>query len=117
MKTRTQLIKEYDQIIPTAGVFQILNKQSGKVLIDNSTDVNAKWNRHQFELKLGSHRNKALQADWKAAGEDNFEYTLLSVFDTDDDGFSESGLDIREALNLMAEKVIEDLDIRKDKRY
>ncbi len=117
MKTRTQLIKEYEQIIPTAGVFQVLNKRSGKVLIDTSTDVNAKWNRHRFELKLGSHRNKALQADWNAAGEDNFEYTLLSVFDIDDDGYTESGIEVSEELKLISEKVIKDLNIAADNRY
>lgn len=44
MKTNKEFKKEYKQQKPTMGVFQVENKVNGKVLIEGSTDIPAKWN-------------------------------------------------------------------------
>lgn len=67
------------------GVFQIRNKFSGKVLIDSSINVPGKINRHTLQLKIGSHSNKTLQADWKEFGPDAFEFETLEPLEPRDD--------------------------------
>ena len=78
MKTKAELIQEYKSRKPIAGVYQIKNLISGKMLIEASSDMPAKMNRHRAELKFGSHRNKVLQQDWNTAGEENFDISIIS---------------------------------------
>jgi hypothetical protein len=59
---------------PDAGVFQIKNNKNGMILIESSTDIQSKWNRHRTELRFGSHRNKILQKDWNQYGEDSLYF-------------------------------------------
>lgn len=60
------------------GVFRIRNIVNGKILIDSSTNMNSKWNRHITELRFGTHRNNDLQKDWKQFGEENFIFEIVS---------------------------------------
>ena len=78
MKTKKELKESYKQYKPVMGVFQVRNTVNGKVLIDSSKDVLSKWNRHQTELRFGSHRKKELQNDWTALGSENFTFEILS---------------------------------------
>ena len=55
----------YKQTRFVMGVFQVVNTADGKKLTDSSMDIPAKWKRHKMELRFGTHRNKALQRDWK----------------------------------------------------
>ena len=90
MKTRKELKEAYKQKKPVAGVFQIKNDENGKVLIEASTNIPSKWNRHRTELKFGSHRNKQLQQDWNDLGEENFTFSILSELELSE----EENLDI-----------------------
>jgi len=67
MKTKKELKEEYKQTRPAMGVFQVVNEVNGKVLLEATTNMQSKWNRHQTELRFGSHRNKQLQKDWNIA--------------------------------------------------
>ena len=58
MKTKKELKAAYKEMKPIAGLFQVENTQNGMVLIEGAADMQSKWNRHQTELKFGSHRNK-----------------------------------------------------------
>jgi len=59
------------------GVFQIKNKTNGKLLIDSSLNMPAKWNRHHVQLKFGNHKNKELQQEWNHFGAATYEYVVL----------------------------------------
>jgi len=88
MKTNKELKSAYKLKKPDAGVFQVQNKKSGKVLIEGATNMSSKWNRHRTELRFGTHRNKALQTDWNEVKEENFQYSVLSALDIkEDDNF------------------------------
>ena len=105
MKDRKALKEAYKQKKPTMGVFQILNKVNGKRLIEESTDIPAKWNRHQTELRFGSHRNTAFQKDWTEHGKENFEFSILSELEIKEG----ETLNIGQELKTLKEMVLEEL--------
>ena len=78
MKSKEELIQEYQSRKPIAGVFRIKNLVSNKMLLEASSDMPSKMNRHRIELKFGTHRNKSLQEDWNANGEENFDISIIS---------------------------------------
>ena len=78
------LKQDYKQKKFSTGVFQIRNTLNNKIFIDSSTNLDAIWNRHKFELNMGGHRNEELQKDWTAAGEENFTFEILSEIKQDD---------------------------------
>jgi group I intron endonuclease len=69
--------REYKETTQPMGVFQIRNLTNGKVWIGSSLNLEAIFNRHRFALGAGSHQNKALQADWKIFGADQFAFEVL----------------------------------------
>lgn len=113
MKTKKELKQDYKQLKPVMGVFQVKNEQNGKVLIEGSTDVQAKWNRYQTELKFGSHRNKELQKDWKAANPESFTFTILSELEYK----TEEIVNYREEVKVLNQMVLEELNLPKAVQY
>jgi len=111
MKSRKELKAEYKENIPKMGVFQIRNTQNNKVLIDQSVDVQAKWNRHNTELKFGSHRNKNLQQDWDVLGASCFVFEMVSELAHDDD------LDLKNELKQLHDLVLDEMNIQDEMRY
>jgi group I intron endonuclease len=85
MKSRKELNREYAERPKTAGVFQVKNTANGKLLLGSSLNLEGILNGHRFMLKNGSHRNKALQADWNEYGADNFVFEILEVVQVKDD--------------------------------
>jgi group I intron endonuclease len=85
MKSRKELNREYLERPKPAGVFQVKNQANGKVLLGSSLNLDGALNGHRFTLKIGSHRNKALQGDWNTYGEENFLFEILEVVNVKDD--------------------------------
>jgi group I intron endonuclease len=85
MKSRKELNQEYLQRPKPAGVFQVKNTANGKVLLGSSLNLEGALNGHKFTLKIGSHRNKALQEDWHRYGAENFVFEILEVVQIRDD--------------------------------
>ncbi|MBO0343576.1 MAG: GIY-YIG nuclease family protein [Bacteroidota bacterium] len=108
MKTRKELKDQYKQMKFPMGVFQIKNISNNRVFIDNSLDMESKWNRHKMELKFGNHRNKDLQTDWNMYGEENFTFEVLSELKI------EEGVKINcnSELNTLQDIVVLELDKR-----
>ena len=113
MKTKKELKEEYKQKKSTMGVFQILNKETGKLLIEGTTNIPSKWNRHRTELRFGSHRNKQLQNDWNTLGEANFEFSILSELKIEEDEI----VDVNKELKILKEMVEEEMNIQEDMKY
>ena len=71
-----------------AGVYEIRNLVTGRVLVAGSLNVEGALNRHRFELRQGSHRNALLRQDWLQHGEASFHFeTLDTVQPRDQPGF------------------------------
>lgn len=113
MKTKKELKEAYNQIKRSIGVFQIKNTFNNMVLIDNSTDMISKWNRHRMELRFGNHRNKALQKDWNEIGEINFVFEILSELKYQD----EVKINHRRELQILQNMLIEELNIDHESIY
>lgn len=105
MKTNKELKAEYKQMKFPMGVFQIRNIANGKIFIDSSTNMNAKWNRHQVQLKFGNNWNTELQNDWKKFGEDSFVFEVLSELEEKDGGCD----NYKKELALLEEMVLDEL--------
>jgi len=84
-KTRKEINKEYQERVKPAGVFQVKNTASGKVLLGSSLNLEGPLNRHRFMLGIGSHPNKALQKDWNEFGPDQFAFEILEEVKRKDD--------------------------------
>ena len=76
-KTRKELNREYRERVKPSGVFQVKNLANTKVLLGSSLNLEGSLNKHRFMLKIGSHANKALQADWNEFGTEQFVFEIL----------------------------------------
>lgn len=76
-KSRRELNREYAERVKPAGVYQVKNLATGKVLLGSSLNLEGPLNRHRFMLKIGSHTNKALQQDWNELGAEKFVFEIL----------------------------------------
>jgi len=83
LKSRSELKREYKNNPPPMGIFQITNKQNGKIFIDSSRNLPGIINRYKFQLRFLGQPNKELQADWDTYGEDAFEFEIIDDLDPD----------------------------------
>jgi hypothetical protein len=102
---RKAQIREYKQRPRPAGVFQVRNTVSGKLLIGSAVDVPAMLNRQQVQLRLGAHPNAELQADWKAHGPDAFVFEALDSLPPPDDPAYDPSADLEVLLALWLDKL------------
>ena len=84
-KSRKELNREYKERVKPAGVYQVKNIATGKILLGSSLNLGGPLNRHKFMLKIGSHTNKALQKDWDELGPDQFVFEILEEVKRKDD--------------------------------
>jgi hypothetical protein len=84
-KTRADLRRAYKEAPRQAGVFQIKNTRTGRLLLGSSTNLHGPLNKHRFMLSIGKHDNQALQADWNQLGADEFVFEILEVVKPSDD--------------------------------
>jgi len=74
---KKRLKKNYQQNPRPMGVFLIRNNLSDRVFLGAGIDLQGLINRHKFQLKNGTHANKALQADWNEFGSHNFAFEIV----------------------------------------
>jgi len=90
---RRALSRAYKDTPRTAGVGVVRNTANGRLLLVAGLDVRSLLNRHQAQLRLGAHRNTALQDDWNAAGAGAFAFDVLDTLpppkEPDDDPASD----------------------------
>lgn len=113
MTTRSELKRRYRENPPEAGIYRITNTANGKVFIGKSLNVRGKLNGQMFELKLGSHRNRALQRDWNEFGDGSFAFDVVDILKPDDDPLR----DMSEDLAALEEAWLEKLQPYGDRGY
>ena len=84
-KTRAELRRAYKEAPRQAGIFQIRNIQTGKLLLGSSTNLAGPLNKHRFMLSIGKHDNAELQSDWKQYGAEAFTFEILEIVKPSDD--------------------------------
>lgn len=97
---RKKLIRQYKEDPRPTGVFQVKNLATGRLLIGSSRDLPGMLNRQRFQLEMGSHPDKELQADWHELGPDSFEFAVLDELEPGEDG-SAVGTDELRVLHAM----------------
>ncbi|MFB9991489.1 GIY-YIG nuclease family protein [Deinococcus oregonensis] len=73
--------RPYKDFEPVMGVWAIRHLASGRIFLGTSLHTAGALNRHVFTLRLGTHRNAALQRDWNEHGEAAFTTEILHVLD------------------------------------
>lgn len=105
MKSKRDLKRTYKESEKRAGVFQVKNTVNGKVLLGSSLNLQGPLNSHRFMLRIGSHRNAALQQDWKTYGPENFIFEILETVEIKDD----PGFNLSDELSLLEQIWLEEL--------
>ena len=68
-----------------AAIYQIKNKETGKIYIGATTGFGHRRNSHKSCLRRGIHRNQALQEDYNKYGLDVFEFEVIEEHPCDTD--------------------------------
>ena len=84
---RRDAVRQYKERKVPVGIFALRSLSTGETFVGASRNLDGQRNSSTFSLRLGSHRNKALQAAWNAAGgEVGFEFVVLETLDDEDLG-------------------------------
>lgn len=75
---RRELVREYKEQKQSAGVYVVRCAATNEVWASASPNLEKQQNSTWFQLKLGGHPNKALQAAWGAHGEDAFSFEIAA---------------------------------------
>lgn len=102
---KKRLKKEYRQARREMGVFVIRNMLNDRIFVGVGADLAGIINRHKFELKMGSHRNKRLQDEWNEFGGSNFAFEILDQLHPGEDPQA----DYRKELAFLEELWVEKL--------
>ena len=84
-KSRQELKREYKERSITAGVFQVRNMLSGRILLGSSLNLDGPRNRHRFLLTIGRHPSEELQEEWNREGPAAFAFEVLEAVKVSDD--------------------------------
>ena len=76
---RRALARQARDAFPPMGIYLIRNKETGQVLVASSRNVHGAINRIRFELRLGSHSDRALQAQWDRIGPARFDFEVVEL--------------------------------------
>jgi hypothetical protein len=100
---RKAMMREYRDTPRQAGIFGVRNTQSGRLLVGSSPNLPGMLNRQRFQLEMGSHPDKELQADWNRLGEDAFTIEVLDELEVG----TEPGYDPADDLAALREAWLE----------
>lgn len=107
MNTQKKTLKKtYLETPRRMGVFQIRNLINDRVFVGATLNLDAIFNRHSFQLRMGKHRNKSLQDDWNHHGSQSFVFEVLDEL-TPKDGKDH---DYREDIALLEKIWLEKLN-------
>jgi hypothetical protein len=115
MDRRKELIRQYKDNPPPAGVFQIRNKVNGKTYVSSAFSVDGKLNSQRFMLQAGGHVNKDLQRDFAAQPTEEFAFEVLEYLKPLDP--AASPITVRGELAEMEKRWLEKLRPYGDRGY
>ncbi len=82
---RAEIKRAASQNAPPIGVFQIRNRQNGRIYVAASRNLEGERNSRLFQLRMGRIVfSRELQEDLKHYGAENFEFSVLAVLDRPD---------------------------------
>jgi hypothetical protein len=78
---RRDAASKFKEIKPPMGVYSIRFGGTTATWVGASRNLTAAKNSLMFGLRIGSHRDRALQSAWNATGESALEFKVLEVLD------------------------------------
>lgn len=76
---RREASRQARDAFPVMGVWCIRDHATGKVRVAASRNVPGAINRAQFELRLGAHADKELQAQWTTSDAGRFSFEVIEL--------------------------------------
>lgn len=102
---RKALTRQYRETPRTMGIGVVRNTADARLLLLAGEDINALLNRHRAQLRLGAHRNAALQQDWDRLGEGGFVFEVIDTLTPKDDPGYDPADDLKVLEQLWLEKL------------
>lgn len=102
---RKALTRQYRETPRTMGIGVVRNTPDARLLLLAGEDINALLNRHRAQLRLGAHRNAALQQDWDRLGEGGFVFEVIDTLTPKDDPGYDPADDLKVLEQLWLEKL------------
>lgn len=110
---KKELKREYKLSHRPMGVYEIRNIVNDKVLVGASLNLPGMFNRQKLQLKMGSHPNARLQAEWNEFGGESFAFEILDELTPGND----PARDYREDLTFLEELWLERLQPYGERGY
>jgi len=102
---RRALAREARDAFPPMGIYAIRDRVGGDVRVGSSRNVNGALNRIRFELRLGSHPDKALQAAWNSGGDERISFEVLELLKQREDPAFDHAAELRALEQLYREEL------------
>ena len=102
---RKEAVRRYRETPRPAGIYRVLHKASGRVLVGASPDAPAMLRRIRTQLDMHSHPNKQLQHDWNASGENGFAFEVVDLLDEPESPTDDISRDLEVLKELWQEKI------------
>jgi len=80
---RKEAARKWKERKPIAGAFAVRCTVTGRTWVGAARNLEATHNGCWFGLRIGTHLNRALQAEWNAQGEPAFQFEILEKLDDD----------------------------------
>jgi hypothetical protein len=80
---RKEAARQFKERKPSPGIYALRCRSTGRSWVDSSPNLYAAQNSQFFQLRQRLHRNKQLQAEWNAQGEEAFEFAVLETLPDD----------------------------------
>lgn len=89
---RRAVARQVRDSFPPMGIYTIRDRAGDHQLLGASRNVYAALNRARFELRMGRHADRRLQAGWNRSGEAGLVFEVLElVKERQDEGFDYAG--------------------------
>jgi len=62
-----------------SAIYQIFNKNNGKIYIGSAENLYKRWSEHKRGARRNRHTNKYFQNAWNKHGEEAFEFSILEI--------------------------------------
>jgi hypothetical protein len=81
---RREIVQAYKERKPQVGIFAVRCPVTGEAWLGSSRTLDTQQNNIWFQLRMGGHRNRPMQAAWKAYGEAAFVFEVVERLEDDD---------------------------------
>ena len=105
MLDKKEIIRNYKRTVQPVGILLIRNLDDGRVLLLAAKNLPAAVNSNRFQLKVGSHLNRELQADYDRLGAGRFAFEVVDTLKPGENPDDDVTADLATLEELWLEKL------------